>query len=113
MVVEKRKAIQISPPMTGRESSRSKAKLKTTTTTRAKNIMELKTSRERHSRRRSLVTLIHVSRVMDMLMVLAVIAAPHVAVHHVPAHHAPLHQAWRPGPPVRHAKAECTRRQDW
>ena len=29
--------------------------------------MELKTSRERHSRRRSLLTLIHVSRAMDML----------------------------------------------
>jgi hypothetical protein len=66
MVVEKRKATQIRPPITGRESSRSKEKLKTTTTTSAKNIMELKTSRERHSNRRSLVTLIHVSRAMDM-----------------------------------------------
>src|SRR5690242_12706908 len=67
MVVEKRNAIQIKPPITGRESSRSKEKLKTTTTTRAKNIMELKTSRDRHSSRRSLVTLIHVSFAMDML----------------------------------------------
>src|SRR5690242_14577275 len=66
MVVENRKAIQIRPPMTGRESSFSKAKLKTTTTTRAKNIMELKTSRDRHSSRRSLATFTHVSRVIDM-----------------------------------------------
>src|SRR5689334_16963387 len=67
MVVEKRNAIQIKPPITGRESSRSKEKLKTTTTTSAKNIMELKTSRDRHSSLRSLVTLIHVSFAIDML----------------------------------------------
>src|SRR5438270_1037132 len=67
MVVENKKAIQISPPITGRESSRSKEKLNTTTTTSAKNIMELKTSRDRHSSRRSLLTLIHVSLAMDML----------------------------------------------
>src|SRR5262249_20285719 len=70
MVVENRKAIQISPPAIRRDSSAvgSTVKLKMTTTSPAKNSMEFSTSRERHSRRRSLRTLLAVNLAMDKLM---------------------------------------------
>src|SRR5947209_3978681 len=56
MMVEKRKAVHTSPPAMRRDSSAVglKAKLKITTTSNAKNSMELIASLERHSRRRSL-----------------------------------------------------------
>src|SRR6266852_7444196 len=70
MMVEKRNAVHTSPPAMRRDSSAVglKAKLKITTTSSEKNSMELSTSRDRHSRRRSLATLIHVSRVVERLM---------------------------------------------
>src|SRR5205823_1961050 len=43
------------------------AKLKMTTTSRAKNSMEFSTSRERHSNRRSLVTLAQVKAAMEFM----------------------------------------------
>src|SRR5437588_8172460 len=67
-MVENRNAIQNSPPARRRDSSAvgSKAKLKMTTTSNAKNNMELKTSRERHSKHRSLARLAAVSRAKDV-----------------------------------------------
>src|SRR3974390_3376795 len=53
----KRNATQIRPPAICRDSSAvgSKEKLKITTTSKAKNSMELMASFDRHSRRRSLI----------------------------------------------------------
>src|SRR5205823_2290749 len=68
--VENRNATQNRPPTRRRDSSAvgSKAKLKITTTSTAKNSMELKTSRERHSRRTSLLTCAAVSWANEALM---------------------------------------------
>src|SRR6266404_9815935 len=56
----KRKAVQIKPPAMRRDSSAvgSKAKLKITTTSSAKNSMELSASFERHSRRKSFASVV-------------------------------------------------------
>src|SRR5947209_9729518 len=69
-MVENRNATQNNPPTRRRDSSAvgSKAKLKITTTSTAKNSMELNTSRERHSRRMSLPTCAEVSRSSETLM---------------------------------------------
>src|SRR5579864_5727639 len=69
-MVENRKATQNKPPAMRRDSSTvgSKEKLKITTTRTAKNSMELKTSRERHSNRRSLAILTAVNFRRELLM---------------------------------------------
>src|SRR5260370_22271426 len=70
MVVEKRNATQINPPARRRDSSAvgSKAKLKMTTTSSAKKSMELRTSRDRHSRRKSFPKLAAASLKTEGLM---------------------------------------------
>src|SRR5215469_18153113 len=91
MTVEKRKAVHTSPPAKRRDSSAVglKAKLKITTTRRAKNSMELRTSRERHSRRRSLATLTAVSLVRERLIG-GLSSLKFSRLH--PGHHAAVHQ---------------------
>src|SRR5262249_54850290 len=66
-IVQKRNAIQNSPPTMRRDSSAvgENEKLKISTTSPAKNSMELKTSRDRHSRRRSFARFAAVSSAND------------------------------------------------
>src|SRR5258708_35551838 len=68
--VENKNATQNSPPARRRDSSDvgSNAKLKITTTSTAKNSMALNTSRDRHSRRRSLARLAAMSRSREFVM---------------------------------------------
>src|SRR5215472_3100753 len=112
MTMEKRKAIHTSPPAMLRDWSAVglKAKLKITTTSSEKKSMEFRTSRERHSSRRSLATFTHTSLVMDMLFggvsaatrfpVAALMLLLPASVHDPPALRARAKEIRRPDQPA-------------